>query len=226
MTDSNVLGAELRDQVGKGAARATRRAGRVPAVVYGDKKDSLPVSLDPKELGKALHSGAFYSTLYDLSVDGKSEKVLARDVQLHPVTDRPLHVDFLRVSAKTQINVDVPVVFLNEEDSPGLKRGGVLNVVRHEIELYCRADAIPGHIDIDLTGLDIGDSVHISMVPLPEGVKPTIDRDFTIATIAAPSAIRSEEEAEAAEAAEEAEGEEAEGAEEGEESEAEASAED
>jgi large subunit ribosomal protein L25 len=156
-----------------------------------------------------MHSGAFYSTLYDLALDGGTEKVLARDVQLDPVTDRPLHVDFLRVSAKTEIDVEIPVVFLNEDASPGLRRGGVLNVVRHEIEVHCRADAIPGHIDIDLTGLDIGDSVHISMVSLPEGVRPTITgRDFTIATIAAPSIVRAEvaevAEAERAEKAEEA----------------------
>ncbi len=202
MSDIHKLSAEPRERAGKGAARAARRAGRVPGVIYGAKKTPVLISLDPQDLRREIGGGGFFAKLFDVQVNGGSERVLARDLQLHPVSDRPLHVDFLRVSRDTQIDVMVPVVFLNEEESPGLKRGGVLNVVRFEVELSCQADAIPPQIEIDLTGRDIGDSAHISEVTLPEGVQPTItDRDFTIATIAAPSVIR-EEAAEAAEAAE------------------------
>ncbi len=202
MSDISKLSAEPRERVGKGAARAVRRAGRVPGVIYGLKKGPVLISLDPQDLRREIGSGSFFATLLDVEVSGSTERVLPRDLQLHPVSDRPIHVDLLRVSRDTRINVEVPVVFLNEEESPGLKRGGVLNVVRHTVELACQADAIPQQIEIDLTGKDIGDSMHISEVALPEGVEPTIsDRDFTIATVAAPSVIR-EEEAEAAEAAE------------------------
>ncbi len=204
MSEISKLSAEPRERAGKGAARAVRRAGGVPGVIYGAKKDPVLITLDPQDLRREIGGGGFFATLFDVKVGGGNERVLPRDLQLHPVTDRPLHVDFLRVSRDTQIDVMVPVVFLNEEESPGLKRGGVLNVVRYEVELSCQADAIPQQIEIDLTGRDIGDSAHISEVKLPEGVQPTItDRDFTIATIAAPSVIRDE----AAEAAEAAEGE-------------------
>ncbi len=222
MSDTENLSAEPRERVGKGAARATRRAGRVPAVIYGAKKDPVLISLDPGDLAKQISSGHFFATLYDIHVGGGKERVLPRDLQLHPVSDRPIHVDFLRVSAATAITVEVPVTFANEEESPGLKRGGVLNVVRYTIEVSCRADAIPQEIRVDLTGKDIGDSIHISEIPLPDGVEPTItDRDFTVASVAAPSVVK-EEEAEAAEAAEAAEGE---AAPEGEEAEGEAAAE-
>ncbi len=203
MSDIHKLAAEPRERAGKGAARAERRAGRVPGVVYGAKKDPVMLTIDPRDLRREISGGGFFATLFDVQVNGVTERVLPRDLQLHPVTDQPLHVDFLRVSAATRINVNVPVVFHNEEESPGLKRGGVLNVVRYEIELNCRADAIPPQIDLDLTGRDIGDSIHISEVTLPDGVEPTItDRDFTIASIAAPSVMPEEEEEEAAEAAE------------------------
>jgi large subunit ribosomal protein L25 len=176
-----------------------RRAGRVPAVVYGAKQPPSMISVDPKDLMRALRAGSFLATVFDVEVDGKAERVLPRDVQFDPLTDRPLHVDFLRVSPTTTVTVDIPVAFRNEEASPGLKRGGLLNIVRHEIEAHCRADAIPHHIEVDLTGLDIGDSVHISMVSLPEGVRPTItDRDFTVATIAAPTVVQEETAAAAA----------------------------
>ncbi len=202
MSEISKLSAEPRERAGKGAARAARRAGRVPGVIYGAKKDPVLITLDPQDLRREISGGGFFATLFDVEVGGGNERVLPRDMQLHPVTDRPIHVDFLRVRRDTQINVMVPVVFLNEEESPGLKRGGVLNVVRYEVEVSCQADAIPPQLEIDLTGRDIGDSAHISEVTLPEGVQPTItDRDFTIATIAAPSVIR-EEAAEAAEAAE------------------------
>jgi len=213
MAEFTTLPAEPRERAGKGPARAVRRAGRVPGVIYGARKDPLMVSMDPRDLERELKTGAFLATVYDLTVNGGTERVLPRDVQFDPVSDRALHVDFLRVSSTTRVTVEIPVHFLNEEQSPGLERGGLLNVVRHEIEFHCRADAIPHSIDIDLTGLDIGDSVHISSVSLPEGVVPTItDRDFTIATIAAPTVVQ-EEAAEEEEAEEAAEGEEAEAAE-------------
>ncbi|MEE8516783.1 MAG: 50S ribosomal protein L25/general stress protein Ctc [Alphaproteobacteria bacterium] len=187
--------ASVRQKAGKGAARAIRRAGQVPAIVYGDKKDPMLIAVDPKVLGQELNKTGFFTKMVDLKVDNETHRALPRDVQFHPVTDRPIHVDFLRITADTQINVAVPVIFLNEEESPGIKRGGVLNVVRHEIEVTCAAERIPQSIDIDLTGLDIGDSIHISHITLPAGVIPTItDRDFTIATVAAPT-VRAEEEA-------------------------------
>ena len=208
MSDTIALPAEPRERVGKGAARAVRRAGRVPAVIYGDRKDPLTISLDPRDVDRELHSPGFFATLYDVEVGGKKHRVLPRDVQLDPVSDRTVHVDFLRVAQDTEVTVNVPVNFMNDEESPGLKRGGVLNIVRHEIEFSCRADAIPQQIEIDLTGLDIGDSVHISMIQLPDGVTPTItDRDFTIATVAAPSAVKAEAAEEQAAAAEGEEGE-------------------
>jgi large subunit ribosomal protein L25 len=195
MSDVHTLVAEAKDRAGKGAARAARRAGRVPAVIYGAKKAPVMISLAPRDLDREISGGGFFATLYDVQVADKKERVLARDLQLHPVNDRPLHVDFLRVSASTEVTVQVPCSFNNEEESPGLKRGGVLNIVRYELELVCRADAIPQQIDVDLTGLEIGDSVHISEVTLPEGVQPTItDRDFTVASIAAPSVMTEEAE--------------------------------
>lgn len=193
MADIVELPALARDRAGKGPARAARRSGQVPGVIYGAKMDPNLISVEERLLSKLLHQGGFFSTLFDVKVDGKAERVLARDVQFDPVSDFPVHIDFLRVSATTSVHVDVAVHFINEEESPGLNEGGVLNVVRHEIELVCRADAIPAHIEVDLTGLDIGDGVHISMVKLPEGVRPAItDRDFTIATIAAPTVVREE----------------------------------
>ncbi len=208
MSDTIALPAEPRERVGKGAARAVRRAGRVPAVIYGDRKDPLTISLDPRDVDRELHRPGFFATLFDVEIGGKKHRVLPRDVQLDPVSDRTVHVDFLRVAQDTEVTVNVPVNFMNDEESPGLKRGGVLNIVRHEIEFSCRADAIPQQIEIDLTGLDIGDSVHISMIQLPDGVTPTItDRDFTIATVAAPSAVKAEAAEEQAAAAEGEEGE-------------------
>jgi large subunit ribosomal protein L25 len=201
------LSARARDRAGTGAARATRREGLVPAVIYGATEPPLSIAVEPKRLNKELGRTGFFTTLVDMDVGGTKHRVLARDVQYHPVTDMPLHVDFLRVSAATLITVEVPVLFENEEESPGLKRGGVLNVVRHTIELSCRADAIPQMLTADLTGLEIGDNLHISNITLPDGVTPTItDRDFTVATVAAPTVVRDEE----AEAQAEAEGEEGE----------------
>lgn len=193
MADVISLSAQPRDRVGKGAARAVRRAGRVPAVIYGGKESPLPVSVEPQALSRQLHTGNFFTTMIELDIGGKAHKVLARDVQFHPVTDRPEHVDFLRVAADTLITVDVPVIFDNEGTCPGIKRGGVLNVVRHTIELVCRADAIPHALHADLGSMDIGDSLHISHIQLPDGVTPAItDRDFTVATVAAPTVVRDE----------------------------------
>jgi large subunit ribosomal protein L25 len=188
MADILTLTAEVRDRAGKGAARAVRRNGLIPAVIYGNKQDPLMITLEPRQLQKELQKPGFFTHLYDLSINGGAHRVLPRDVQVDPVNDRPLHIDFLRVSADSTIHVQVPVQFINHAASPGLKRGGVLNVVRHEVEMICRADSIPDHLTVDLTGLDIGTSIHISMIPIPEGARPAIsDRDFTVATVAAPT---------------------------------------
>ncbi len=196
-----------RDRAGKGAARAERRAGRIPAVIYGGKADPVKVSVEPRDLQREMTAGNLFSTVYTLDVRGRSERVLPRDVQFHPVTDRAQHIDFLRVTADTKLAVEVPCNFINEEECPGLRRGGVLNVVRYAIEFICRVDDIPNEIDIDLAGLEIGEGVHISMVMLPDGVEPTItDRDFTIATIAAPTVVAEETAAESDEGEEGEEG--------------------
>lgn len=190
------LKAEARERVGKGSARELRRNGLIPAVIYGDKKDPVSIALSRNEITKKMHAGGFFTTLATIEVEGKKYSVLPKDIQLDPVRDFILHVDFLRVSKNTQVTVDVPVHFANEEKSPGLKRGGVLNVVRHTVEFHCPANAIPDSIHVDLTGLEIGDGIHISHVTLPEGVEPTItDRDFTIATIASPAGLKSDDNA-------------------------------
>lgn len=187
------LAATARDRAGKGAARAARREGRVPAVIYGDKKDPQIISVSYHELWPHVQTGRFLSTLVEVSVDGAPVRAIARDIQFDPVRDQVIHVDFLRLGAGARIAVEVPVHFLNQETAPGIKRGGVLNVVRHEVELYCPADAIPDELVIDLAGLEIGDSIHISHVALPEGTTPVIaGRDFTIATIAAPAGLKEE----------------------------------
>ena len=196
------LNAEPRTRAGKGAARATRRLGRVPAIVYGDKAEPALISLEPRELARALAKPGFFATLVDISVDGATHRTLPRDVQYHPVSDAPLHVDFMRVGVGAQVTVTVPVVFINHDRSPGLRRGGILNIVRHGIEMACSVDNIPERLVVDLDGLDIGDSVHIGAVDLPQGARVAIhERDFTIATIAASSAVREEAAAAAATAA-------------------------
>jgi len=193
MSETFTLPAETR-RAGKGASRALRREGRVPAVVYGGNDEVLAIHVEAKELVRQLGSGHFFNSIVEVEVGGAKVRTLPKDVAFHPVSDRPLHVDFLRLSANAQVHVEVPVHFINEAASPGLKRGGVLNIVRHELELVCDADSIPDEISIDVTGLDIGDSIHISHVTLPAGSASAItDRDFTIATIVAPSALKSEE---------------------------------
>jgi len=202
MSASKVLKAEARPRVGKGAARALRREGKIPAVIYGDKKPALGITLDRNQLTRLLHAGGFMTTLFDIEVDGKKEHVLPRDYQVDPVRDFLVHIDFLRVGANSVITVDVPVHFVNDDKSPGIKRGGVLNIVAHHIECSVPASRIPEFIEVDLTGLEIADTVHISGLKLPEGVHPvTHDRDFTVATIAAPT-VAIEETAEAAAPAE------------------------
>ena len=194
MSEQLTLPAEQRERAGKGASRALRRDGRVPAVIYGDKKTPLSVHVDEKSLAKMLSTGHFMNSVIMIDSGGKKHRTLPKDVQFHPVSSRPIHVDFLRIGEHSTVTVGVPVRFDNEEASPGLKRGGVLNIVRHDLELTCDAAEIPEEIHIDLTGLEIGDSVHISQVKLPKGAKSTIeDRDFTICTVVAPSAMKSEE---------------------------------
>ncbi len=224
MKEVRTLEIQSRERAGKGSSRAARRDGLVPAVIYGDKKDPLMINIKRNDLVRILNRGGFMTHVLDLKINGDAHRVLPRDLQRHPVTEAPLHVDFLRLSAGATIEIDVPVTFIRSEESPGLARGGVLNVVRHAIEVIAPMDAIPEGFTVSLEGLDIGDSVHVSSIPMPEGVVLTItDRDFTVATIAAPSQVKTQEELEAeALAAEEAElaaleeGEEGEGGEEGE----------
>jgi large subunit ribosomal protein L25 len=187
------LSAEPRAVAGKGAARATRRAGRVPGIIYGDGKDPTAVSFDPRELTRAIHRAGFFASIVDVAVGGAVHRTLARDVQYHPVTDTALHVDFMRVGAGATVHVSVPVSFTGQERSPGLRIGGILNVVRHSIEIACPVDSIPERIVISLDGLEIGDSIHVETVAMPEGVRAVLgSRDSTIASIATSSAVREE----------------------------------
>lgn len=184
MAEAIELKAWSRGRTGTGGARAIRREGRIPGIVYGGSDEPLNITLETKEVSKQIKTGHFQSTVYMLDMDGTKIRAIPRDVQVDPVRDFPIHVDFLRLAKNAMIDVDVPVHFLNEGAAPGLKRGGVLNIVRHEISLNCPADSIPESIEIDLSGMEIGDSIHISSVALPEGAEPTIaDRDFTVATI-------------------------------------------
>jgi large subunit ribosomal protein L25 len=187
------LTAEPRPRAGKGAARAMRRGGRVPGIVYGDKGEPVLISLDPRELGRVLARAGVFATLVDISIDGTTHRTLPRDIQYHPISDAPLHVDFMRVAAGAQVTVTVPVAFINHERSVGLRRGGILNIVSHGLEMTCSVDNIPERVVVDLDGLDIGDSVHIGAVEMPPGARPAIrQRDFTIASIAASSAVKEE----------------------------------
>jgi large subunit ribosomal protein L25 len=192
MSDQLTLSAETRERAGKGASRDLRRQNRIPAVIYGNKQDPETIHVEEKALVKLLMTGHFSNSVVELDLGGKKQITIPKDVAFHPVTDRPLHVDFLRIVKGAKVDVEVPVIFINEELSPGLKRGGVLNIVRHELELICDNDKIPDDIQIDVTGFDVGDSIHISNVKLPAGSESKItDRDFTIATIVAPSALKS-----------------------------------
>lgn len=200
MSDQLTLTAETRERAGKGASRALRREGQVPAVIYGMKQEPLSITVPERALVKALSTGHFMNTVVMIENGGKQIRTLPKDVQFHPVNDRPMHVDFFRISEHATVTVAVPVRFTDDEESPGIKRGGVLNVVRHELELICDAAEIPDEIVISLKGLEVGDTLHISAVTLPKGVTSAIDdRDYTIATVVAPSALKS-----AADAAEDA----------------------
>ena len=195
MANLTAFAAEPRDRAGKGAARATRREGRVPAVIYGNKEDPVLISVDPIDLMKQINTPGFFARVYEVDVSGDKHRVLARDLQLDPVSDQPIHLDFMRFSSATRLNIDVQVVFENEDECPGLRMGGVLNVVRFTVELRCRPDSIPESLTADLSGMEIGDSLHISAIKLPEDVDLTItDRDFTVATIAAPTIVEEVEE--------------------------------
>ena len=205
MSDITTISASERERVGKGSARAARRAGLVPAVIYGDKKDPVGITMESREVTKIVHQPGIFGRLLDIDVAGTKSTVLTRDIQFHPVSDKIMHMDFLRVSQSATVAVAVAVEFINEDKCPSIKVGGVLNVVRYEVELNCPAIAIPEKITIDLEGVKIGDSIHISAIPLPDGVTPTItDRDFTVATLASPGGGVKNEDEETDEGAEEA----------------------
>jgi large subunit ribosomal protein L25 len=188
MAATKQLAAVARSGTGKGAARSVRRDGRVPGVIYGGGEQAAPISVDYKEVNQLINAGHFLTTIFELDVDGRKERVLPRDYQLDVVTDRPLHVDFLRLKAGSRVRIQTPVHVVNQDKSPGIKRGGALNLVLHAIDLWAPAEAIPDSITIDLAGLDIHDSVHISAINLPEGCKPVDTRtDFTIATVVPPT---------------------------------------
>ena len=206
MSDSIELKAQARERAGKGAARELRRNSMVPAVIYGDNKDPLMIALPYKELSILINSGGFLNTVVDVDVEGTKHKVLPKDFQREPVRDFFTHVDFLRIGKNTKVTVEIPVHYINEEECPGIKIGGVLNVVRYTLEVSCRADAIPESFEIDLTGLEIDDVVHASKIDLPDGVELTVtDRDPTMCSIAAPTVAVEEEEDEDAPAADEVE---------------------
>jgi large subunit ribosomal protein L25 len=191
MSEQLTLVAEMRERAGKGASRAVRREGRVPAVIYGAKQEPISIHVEEKALVKILGTGHFMNSVIMIDVGGTTTRTLPKDVQFNPVSDRPMHVDFLRISEHSKVTVAVPIRFVNEDQCRGLKRGGVLNTVRHELELTCDASEMADEVVIDLAGLDIGDSIHISAVTLPKGSESAItDRDFTIATIVASSGMK------------------------------------
>lgn len=193
MSDNVKLDVERRERLGKGGARATRREGRVPAIVYGGEQPPLAISLDTRELQKQFKGHGFFSRVFELNLGGETQRVLARELQTHPVTGHPLHLDFLRFGATTRVDVEVEVIFENEEACPGLKKGGMLNIVLHTVSLACLADRIPESIKVDLTGRDIGDAIHIGDLGLPEGVEPANqEADATVAVIAAPTVAGAE----------------------------------
>jgi large subunit ribosomal protein L25 len=190
MPQVTTLQVKPRERAGKGAARATRRADLIPGVVYGGKAEPTLIAVEPRALTALMHKENFRVTIFEMEIEGgKKERTMAMDVQIHPVTDRAIHVDFRRIDKNTEVRIPIPVRFLNEAASPGIKLGGVLNIVRHDIEVYCKPDDIPDHIDVDLTGLKIGDSVHINALNLPKTLKPTVARNFTVCSIAAPTVM-------------------------------------
>ncbi len=194
MSDQLMLSAEARERAGKGASRHLRREGRVPAVIYGDKKEPVSVHIAERDLMKALNTGHFMNSVVMIEGTGAAIRTLPKDVQMHPVTDRPLHVDFLRIGEHSTVHVNVPLVFVDEELSPGIKRGGVLSIVHHELELVVDAADIPSEISVSLTGLEVGETIHLSQITLPAGARAvTHEEDETLATLVAPSALKSSE---------------------------------
>lgn len=187
------LSADLRDRSGKGGARATRRSNQVPAVIYGDKQAPVLIAVEQKLMEREINRAGFFTHLYEIDIQGKKHRVLPRDVQFDPLTDRPLHVDFLRVAANTRVRVAVPLHFINQDKSPGLKRGGMLNAVLHDLEIMINPDQIPEHLDIDVTGLEMNASIPLSMVKLPQGAQSVLEDGFTVATIVPPAAAKAEE---------------------------------
>ena len=194
MSEIQEITVSNRESSGTGSSRLSRRQGNTPGIVYGNDIEPISILVETKTLVKHFQSGRFLSTLYDLNIDGKKSRVIPKDIQLHPVKDTPLHVDFYVLTKESKVIVEIPVLFINEDICPGIKQGGVLNIVRHNVEFTCPADQIPESITVDLAESETGDSIHISAVKLPENIVPTItDRDFTIATIAAPAGIPEEE---------------------------------
>ncbi len=200
MSEMIKFDATLRDRAGKGSSRAVRREGRVPAVIYGDKKEPVLISLAGNELQKVLNRGGLLTAITEIKVGSETHRVLAREIQFHPVKDLPEHVDFMRVTKKTKITVSVPVHFVNEEEAPGIKRGGIVNCVRHSLDVTCSADSIPESVEFDLGALNIGDSVHMHDAKLPKGVELSTEDNFTVAAIVAPSGLTASENEEAEEA--------------------------
>ena len=200
MATVTVIKAVSRSRGGKGAARAERRAGRVPGIIYGDGKPPLPISLDYNELRQRIYAGHFLTTVHDVEIDGVKHRVIPRDFQLDAVRDLPLHVDFMRLGEGATIRVNIPIHVRNAEISPGVKRGGTVSIVTHSIEVRCRAEAIPTGIEVDVGGLDINYSRHLSDIKLPEGVRAVSGRDITLVTVVPPSGYAEEMKA-AAEAA-------------------------
>ncbi|MBR2818079.1 MAG: 50S ribosomal protein L25/general stress protein Ctc [Reyranella sp.] len=202
MSETTKVVAKMRDRAGKGGARSSRREGLIPAVIYGDKQPPMMIAVEPKTIEREVHKEGYFNHRLTIAVDGKDHDVLPRDVQIDPVTDKTLHLDFLRIGADSIITVQVPVHFKNELASPGIKRGGVLNVVLHEITVRTTADKIPEIFEVDLTGLEIGHSIHMSTLNIPEGVRVvTRDNNATVASIAAPTVVREAAPAEGAAAA-------------------------
>jgi large subunit ribosomal protein L25 len=200
MATVNLIKAAARSRAGKGTARAERRGGRVPGIIYGDGKPPLPISLDYSDLRQRIYAGRFLTTIHDVEVDGVKHRVIPRDFQLDAVRDLPLHVDFMRLGEGAMIRVSIPIHIKNADQSPGVKRGGTVSIVTHSIEVRCRADAIPGGIDVDVSELEINHSKHLSDITLPDGVRIAAGRDITLVTVVPPSGYAEEMKA-AAEAA-------------------------
>jgi large subunit ribosomal protein L25 len=202
MAETKTLAATARSGTGKGAARSIRREGRIPGVIYGGGDPAEPIALDYRELNKLIYAGHFLTTLFEIDVGGSKQRVIPRDYQLDPVKDQPVHVDFLRLKPGASLRVEVPVHFINQETSPGVKKGGSVNIVRHSIEMRVPADDIPEAVTADLAEMDINDSLHLTALPLPAGCKPTArERDFTIATMTPPLVVPEDPAAAAAAAA-------------------------